>query len=99
TGGELRQEDGGQVVGDRRDDREQVQALRRAVRVRDVEDVHLAADEVGQAAGTGRVRAQRPADAEDVRAQPEGVATVGGLWGHQPAQDGEVVRLGPAGEG
>ena len=67
AGGELGQEDDRQVVGDRRDDRQQVQALGGAVGVRDVEHVHLAADELGHAArrrpcscaASGRCRRRR----------------------------------------
>ena len=44
--------------------------------VRDVEDPHVAADERGELPRAGVVRAQRPADAEQVRPQPERVAAL-----------------------
>ena len=95
-GGELGQEDDGQVVGDRRDDRQQVQALggavrrtgrRRRARRRPTSSVSRR--------GAGRVRAQRPADAEDVGPEPERVAAVGGLALAEPAEHRDVVRRRP----
>jgi hypothetical protein len=90
-GGKLGQEDHGQIVGDRRDDRQEVQALGGAVGVGDVEHVHLAADEPGHPRRSRHVRAQRPADAEDVGPEPERVAAVGGLAVLEPADHRDVV--------
>jgi len=70
-----RQVDDREIVGDRRDDRHQVDELRRPAPVRDVEDAHLPADQARELPSALRVRAQRPPDAEQVRAEPERVAT------------------------
>ena len=94
-GGELGHEDHGQVVGDRRDDRQEVQALGGAVGVRDVEDVHIAADQLGHPRRAGHVGAERPADAEHVGPEPERVAAVGGLVVAEPAQHRDVAARRP----
>ena len=71
-----RQEDDREVVGDRRDDRQQVDELGGAAPVRHVEDPDVAADDLRELARARVVRPQRPPDAEQVRPKPERVAAL-----------------------
>jgi len=82
---EKRQEDNREIVGDGRDDRQEVDQLRGAAPVRDVEDPHLATDDLRKLTGPRVVRPQRPADAQQVRPEPEGVAALEAAWRLDPA--------------
>ena len=73
---EERQVDDRQVVGDGRDDREQVDELGRAAPVRHVEDPDVAPDQAGELPRALGVGPQRPPDAQQVRPEPEGVAAL-----------------------
>ena len=71
--------DHGEVVGDRRDDRQEVQQLARPVPVGQVEDACLAPGRGGERRelpGPGVVRAQAAADAQQVRPEPERIAAI-----------------------
>ena len=94
--GEERQIDDGKIVGHRRDDAEQVDQLSRALPVRDVEDTHVATDDLGESGGTGRIRAKRPADAEQVRPQPERITAFDRPGRLDPAERRDARCDGPA---
>ena len=96
---EQRQEDDGQVVGDRRDDRHEVDQLGGPAPVRDVEHPDVAADQRPELPGALRVRAQRPPDAEQVRAEPERVAALDRAGRLDPADGRDPGRARPGFDG
>ena len=71
-----RQVDDREIVGDRRDDRQQVDSSAGPRQYGHVEDPHVATDDLGELAGAGVVRPERPPDAQQVRPQPERVAAL-----------------------
>jgi hypothetical protein len=63
----------------------ELKALGRPAPVRHVEDAHIAPDQRRQLAHALIVRPQRPADAEQVRPEPEGVPALDRAGGFDPA--------------
>ncbi len=85
----------GEVVGDRRDHRHQVDQLGRPAPVRNVEDSNVAADERGELPGAGVVRSQGPPDAEQVGTQPQRVAALDSAWRLDPSDGRDALAAGP----
>ena len=93
--GQERQEHDRDIVRDGRDDREEMDELRRALPVRDVEDPHVPAGDRRELARPGVVGAQRPPDAQEVRPEPERVAALDRAGPLDPAQGRDAAAQGP----
>lgn len=66
-----------------------------AAPVGQVEDADVDVHEVGELVGAGVVGAERSADAEQIGAQPQGVAALDRAWCLDAAVDGDAVGPGP----
>ena len=84
-----------EVVGDRRDDRQEVDQLGGPLPVREVEDPDVALDDRVELAGALGVGAQRPADAQQVGPEPERVATLDRARRLDPGQRRHAALVEP----
>ena len=99
AGRQERHVDHSEVVGDRRDDRQEVEQLLGPVPVGQVEDAGLAPGAVASELPGSRIGgAQAAADAQQVRPQPERVAAIDRARCLDRADGGDVMVGHPAGE-